>query len=80
MEDGVNWEMGIAAYAVLHMKEMTNEGLPQRAAKYVVLCGDLNGKEIQRRADACAYIWPIHFAVQQKLTQQYKATKLQLKK
>ena len=34
-----------------------------------MLCGDLNGKEIQKRCD----MWLIHFAVQQKLTR-YKAT------
>ena len=42
----------------------------------LVLCGDLNGKEIQKE-EIYVYIWLIHFAVQQKLTQQCKATVLQ---
>ena len=36
---------------------------------------DQNRKEIQRRPDIC--IWLIHFAIQQKLAQHCKATKLQ---
>ena len=38
-----------------------------------VLCGDLNGKEIQKEG-IYVYIQLIHFAVQQKLTQHCKAT------
>ena len=30
-----------------------------------VLCGDLNGKEIQKKG-TCVYVWLIHFAVEQK--------------
>ena len=44
-----------------------------------MLCGDLNGKEIQKRGINVS-VWMIHFAVQRKLTQQCKATKLQFKK
>ena len=45
-----------------------------------MLCGDLKGKEIQGIGDIYIYVWLIHFAVQQKLTQHCKATILQLKK
>ena len=38
-----------------------------------VLCGDLNGKEIQKEG-IYVYIQLIHFAVQQKPTQHFKAT------
>ena len=58
-----------------------------------MLCGDLYGKEIQKRGEIYIYIyththtyiyiyiyiWLIHFAVQQKLTQHCKATRLQRK-
>ena len=37
-----------------------------------MLCGDLNGKEIPKRV-VYVYISLIHFAVQLKLTQHYKA-------
>ena len=40
---------------------------------YSVLCGDLNGKQIQK-GGMYVHIWLIHFAVQQKLTQHCKAT------
>ena len=35
-----------------------------------MLCGDLNGKEIQTRGYICIHML-IHFAMQQKLTQQW---------
>ena len=41
-----------------------------------MLCGGLNGKEIQQRRDMHAHIAD-HFAVQQKLAQHCKATTLQ---
>ena len=44
---------------------------------YSVLHGDLNGKENPKKE---GIIELIHFAVQQKLTQQYKATLLQCKR
>ena len=44
-----------------------------------MLCGDINGKEIQKR-ELYVYVCLIHFAVLQTLTQQWKATILQLKK
>ena len=51
----------------------------------LIMTGDLNGKEIQKKRDICVYIyiyiyiytyihiWLIHFVTQQKLSQQYKA-------
>ena len=45
---------------------------------YLVLCGDLFRKEIQKKG-IHVYVWLIHFAVQQKLTQHCKATILQQK-
>ena len=45
-----------------------------------MLCGDLNGKEIQNEGVYIyIYMYNIHFAAQQKLTQHCKATILQLK-
>ena len=41
-----------------------------------MLCGDLNGKEIQEEG-IYVYVQLIHFAVQQKLTQRCKAARLQ---
>ena len=43
-----------------------------------MLCGDLNGREIQKRG-IYVYVELIHFAVPQKLIQQYKATIFQYK-
>ena len=40
-----------------------------------MLCYDLNGMEIQKRY-IYVYVYLIHFSVQQKLTQHYKATML----
>ena len=41
-----------------------------------MLCGDLNGKEIQRE-DICSMV---HLAEQQKLTQHWKATMIKINK
>ena len=43
-----------------------------------VICGDLNGKEIQKLY-IYIYISDVHFDVQQKVTQHCKATSLQKK-
>ena len=40
-----------------------------------MLCGDLSGKEIQKRRDICVQLF--HFAIEQKLMQHCKATLLQ---
>ena len=43
--DGVNWEIGTDMYILLiPRKQVTNENL-----LYSVLCGDLNGREIQKK-------------------------------
>ena len=68
---GINWETGTDIYILLYMKQITNENLLY--STYSVLCGDLNGKEIQREE----HIELVEFAIQQKLKQHCKATILQ---
>ena len=46
---------------------------------YSVLYGDLNGKK-SKQEGTYVYVWLTHFAVHEKLTQQWNATILQLKK
>ena len=46
-EGGMNWETDI--YTLLCKKYITNENLLYSS----VLCGGLNGKEIQKRGDIC---------------------------
>ena len=43
---------------------------------YLILCGDLIGKEIQKE-DICSMV---HLAVQQKLTQHWKASIIKINK
>ena len=47
----------------------------QHRGLYLMVYGDLNGKEIQKRGSICIYIYIqlIDYAVQQKLTQHWKA-------
>ena len=72
--DGMKGEIGIDIYILLCVKQITNENPPDSSREpYSVLCGDLNGKEIQKRGNICIHI-VIHFAVQQKQTQHSKAT------
>ena len=47
---GINWEVGTEINTLLCMKQGTNENLLYRTGTSV-LCGDLNGKEIQKRGD-----------------------------
>ena len=60
---GINWETGTDIYIRLYMKQITNENLLY--STYSVLCGDLNGKKIQKREE---HIELVEFAIQQKLT------------
>ena len=76
----MNWETGIHIYTLLYIKQITNENLlygPGNSA----LCSAVTymGRKSEKE-EAYVYVWTIHFAVQQKLTQQYKATITQLKK
>ena len=50
---GANWEIGIDTYTplILHIKQITNEKLLYSRGLYSMLCGDLSGKEIQKRGD-----------------------------
>ena len=45
-------------------------------ALYSMLCGDLNGKEIQEE-EIYVYVWLIYFVVQKNLTKHCKATTFQ---
>ena len=51
--DGRNWETGIDIYMllILCIKYITNENMLYSRELYSVLCGDLNGKEIQKGGD-----------------------------
>ena len=67
---GINRETGIDIYTLLCIKQVTKENLLYSTELCSMLCGDKEGIYV--------YVWLIHFAVQQKLTQHCKATKLQL--
>ena len=56
-------ELGVDTYTLLTLQELTVQ--PKKL--YSVLCGELNGKEIQKQG-IYVYIQMIHFGVQQKLT------------
>ena len=60
----MDWEIGIGIYTPLCMKQIANENRLCSTGNYSVLGGDLNGKEIQKKAEICVYIQLIHFAVQ----------------
>ena len=48
------WAIGIDIYTLICIKWITNENLLyQHRVLYLVLCGDLKGKEIQKRGDVC---------------------------
>ena len=49
---GMNWEFGIDIYTLLCIIQITNENLLYREL-YSMLCGDLNGRAIQKRGDIC---------------------------
>ena len=51
----MNWEIGIDIYTLQCIKYITNENLLYITGNSV-LCGDLNGKEIQKRGDICIHI------------------------
>ena len=78
----MNREVGTDVYTRLCIKQITSEDLLNGTGNYLVLCGDLNGKEIQNKAkqneDTCLPIAD-SLSVQQKLTQHCKATVLQQK-
>ena len=55
----INWENGVDAHILLCIKQITNEDLVKSLLLrelYSVLCGNLNGKEIQKRGDICMHI------------------------
>ena len=53
----MNWEIGtdICTLLILCINQITNEDLLYSTGNSV-LCGDLNGKEIQKRGDICIRI------------------------
>ena len=53
---GINWEVGTEINTLLCMKQGTNENLLYRTGTSV-LCGDLNGKEIQKKRGYTIYTW-----------------------
>ena len=52
---GMNWEVGIEIYMLLYKREITTENLLYSSGNSM-LCGDLNGREIQNIGDICIYI------------------------
>ena len=52
----VNIIVSTDIYTLLCIKQITNENLPYSLGNYSMLCGYLNGKEIQKRGDMCIYI------------------------
>ena len=65
--DGMNWEIGIDASMLQCIKQITNEKLLY-SRENSVCCGDYMGRKLKNKG-IYVYIWLIHFAVQQKLTQ-----------
>ena len=65
----MNWEIGIDLYTLLCVNQVTNERLYRRELGSM-FCGDLNGKEIQKRGY-------MQFTVPPKLSPHCKATILQ---
>ena len=52
----MNWEIGIDIYTLLCIKQITNENRLYSTGKSSVFCGELNGKEIQKRRGICIHI------------------------
>ena len=54
----MNGEIGTDLYVSLTLciKQTTSKNLLYSSGNYSVLCGDPNGKEIQRREDICIHI------------------------
>ena len=52
---GMNWEIRIDISTIDRMHKITHERLLHSTGDYSVLCGDLNGKEIQKSGDMCIY-------------------------
>ena len=52
---GINWEIGIDLYTLPCVKQTTNGNLLDSTGNSTQ-CDGLNGKEIQKRVDACIHI------------------------
>ena len=54
---GMNEEIGIDINTLLCIKCITNaEPTVQQSELHLMLCGDLTGKEIQKRGDVCIHL------------------------
>ena len=53
---GMNWEIAADSYTLLYIKLITYENLLYGTGNSIVLCGDLNGKEIQKGGTICKHI------------------------
>ena len=51
MGGGMNWEIGVDIHILLCIKQIMRTYRSTGNSLYSVLCGDLNGKEIQKRGD-----------------------------
>ena len=74
---GISWEIGIDIYTLLYIKYITNKNLlysTGNSTQYSVLA--YLGKE-SKKEWIYVYVYLIHFAVQQKLTQHCTSTILQ---
>ena len=65
-EGGMNWEIEMDIYTLLCIKQITNENLFYNVVTEM-------GRKFQKE-NMYVYVWLIHFALQQKLTQLRKAT------
>ena len=76
---GINWEIGIDIYTLLYIKQITNKNVLYSTGNSFQ-CSVMTSMGMESRREwIYVYVWLIHFAVQQKLTQHCKSTILQLK-
>ena len=70
-EDGRNWELGTDIYtlSILCIKQLMRTYVQHRGLS-LTLCGVLKGEDVQKGRDMWIYV---HFAKQEKFTQQCKA-------
>ena len=76
----MNWETGIDIHAILCTKITTNENLLYSTGNSIWCFGVTQMGRKSKKEGICVNIWLIYSVVQQKLTEQCKASKLQFKK
>ena len=74
------WEIGIDIYTLLCIKRITNKNRLYSTGNSTQCPVVTQMGRKSKEEGIYVYVWLIHFAVQQKLTQHCKATILQLKK